>query len=1565
MFSRAFVRLGWLVSFGGLLGAVSCRADHPDEHEASSVIRSAVFTNGDLESDAIGASPTGWTVVNRQNKGITDTRPAAQTLASLNLMTGGYLATQVVGGATESQTDPDLGATASFRYPKYGTRAAVVNYLNSVSRGNNYNANVMSQTMTTTNSDVDAADNKIHIRFAVAPVLESGGHPYNQQPYYYVALENITKGTTMYQDFNASAQAGVPWKIVGSIYYTDWQLVDIAPGNAGLAVGDQVKLTVIAAGCSQSGHFGRAYVDGIGSTVPGLYTSATGPASANQGTDITYVVTYRNGGTGAASGSSLRFVIPTGTTYKSNTLPSACTAPAVGATGTVTCALGTLSPGSSGTFNITVNINSGTAGTTVTAGDYSIQATSVSALLGPKVLTSVTTGVTYADLAITKTDDVAAIGWGQAVTYLVRVSNAGPGAATGVTVTDTMPAQLTGVAWTCAGTAGGTCTASGTGNINTTASLPVGAAVTYTVTANVVAGTGSGSMVNTATATVGSGTADPDTSNNTAVDTDSIGVLRTLTVNKVNANGGSVTSVPASISCGTSCTTDSGSFVDGTSVVLTAAPVSGAAFTTWGGACASAGSTPTCALTITADTVVSAVFTPPPTVNITSGNNQGAAKSTAFGAPLTVQVLDSNAAPISGATVLFSVPGSGASASLSATTVTTNASGVATVNATANATAGAYSISAGLSGTPITATFSVWNYGTATTIAVVSGSGQSATAGAAFGAPLVALVTDAASQPVVGATVTFAAVASGGGASATLGGATATTNGSGRATATATANAVPGSYVVTASTSGAAAAASFNLTNNAGSPSQIVVTGGGTQSATVGTAFAAPLLVTVKDAFGSPLVGVTVTFAAPASGASASLSANSATTNTSGQASVTATANTAIGTYSATASVSGVGMAATFALTNTAGAAASVMAVSGGAQTTIAGNAFGAPLVVIVKDSYGNPLSGVTVTFSAPASGASGTLSAPTAVTNGAGQATTTVTANATAGTYTVSVTVGGVASPASFSLTNTAALAISPASTTVPPNGTEDFDASGGSGTGFTFSIMTNRSGATITPSTGVYHAGGTPNVNDVIVVTDSLGATATATVMVGSGVSLDPPTTTAPPKGAVVFTATGGVGSGYVFSVTSNLSGGSIDAAGRYRAGPVGNVTDVVSASDALGNQAMATIQVSAPVTLSSTATTSPPRGTLTFTASGGSGTGVVFALSASASGGSINASTGVYTAGATPLVTDVVTATDSLGNVASATVQVGPGVSLTPNAPAAAPQGAIHFVASGGSGLGYSFAIVTNGSGGTIDPGTGNYVAGSSGSAVDLVRATDSLGNVASVSVTVGAGLTLTPESPTAAPGQIVGFSGRGGGGTGYHYALTVNGSGGVIDAATGTYTAGLMANTVDTIVVTDLLGNRGTTTVHVGSAVTLSPPVLTVAPGGTGAFSVSGGSGGGYTFSLATNASGGTIDPTTGAYTAGPAGGVTDVVRVTDSLGRFATAQITVTESLTATPSTYFVAPQQHVALVVSGGAAGYTFALVSNGSGGTIDATTGDYTAGATGDSTDTILVSDGNGVTTS
>ena len=76
-----------------------------------------------------------------------------------------------------------------------------------------------------------------------------------------------------------------------------------------------------------------------------------------------------------------------------------------------------------------------------------------------------------ADLAITKTDGVTTATAGGSVTYTITASNAGPSNATGATVADTFPASLT-CTWTCVGAGGGTCTASGSGNINDTVNLP-------------------------------------------------------------------------------------------------------------------------------------------------------------------------------------------------------------------------------------------------------------------------------------------------------------------------------------------------------------------------------------------------------------------------------------------------------------------------------------------------------------------------------------------------------------------------------------------------------------------------------------------------------------------------------------------------------------------------------------------------------------------------------------------------------------------------------------------------------------------------------------------------------------------------------------------------------------------------------------------------------------------------------------------------------------------------------------------------------------------------------------
>jgi hypothetical protein len=199
----------------------------------------------------------------------------------------------------------------------------------------------------------------------------------------------------------------------------------------------------------------------------------------------------------------------------------------------------------------------------------------------------------------------------------------------------------------------------------------------------------------------------------------------------------------------------------------------------------------------------------------------------------------------------------------------------------------------------------------------------------------------------------------------------------------------------------------------------ITATGGTPQSTIFSHAFAAPLQATVKDSNGNPVAGVTVTFTPPASGASGTFAGgvNTAITNPSGVAtSVTFTANSTVGgPYNVVATVAGVATPANFALTNTVGAPAQIAATGGTPQSAVISTAFALPLQATVKDSGGNLVPGVTVTFTAPTTGASGTFAGGvnTAVTNSSGVATSGVfTANGITGAYSVTVSLPSAGSP-------------------------------------------------------------------------------------------------------------------------------------------------------------------------------------------------------------------------------------------------------------------------------------------------------------------------------------------------------------------------------------------------------------------------------------------------------------------------------------------------------------------------------------------------------------------------
>src|SRR5207247_457920 len=78
-----------------------------------------------------------------------------------------------------------------------------------------------------------------------------------------------------------------------------------------------------------------------------------------------------------------------------------------------------------------------------------------------------------------------------------------------------------------------------------------------------------------------------------------------LTVSKAGSGSGTVTSSPAGITCGATC---SASFASGTAVILPARPAIGSTLSGWtGGGCSGTG---TCTITLSAATTVTATFAP-------------------------------------------------------------------------------------------------------------------------------------------------------------------------------------------------------------------------------------------------------------------------------------------------------------------------------------------------------------------------------------------------------------------------------------------------------------------------------------------------------------------------------------------------------------------------------------------------------------------------------------------------------------------------------------------------------------------------------------------------------------------------------------------------------------------------------------------------------------------------------------------------------------------------------------------------------------------------------------------
>lgn len=214
-------------------------------------------------------------------------------------------------------------------------------------------------------------------------------------------------------------------------------------------------------------------------------------------------------------------------------------------------------------------------------------------------------------------------------------------------------------------------------------------------------------------------------------------------------------------------------------------------------------------------------------------------------------------------------------------------------------------------------------------------------------------------------------------------------------------------------------------------PGRIVRLLGSGQRTMVGTIFPAPLRVRVEDGAGQPVPGVQVRFSAPPGGASATLSAATVTTGADGTAEVTARANAVDGQYQITVTLPDFAAVPAIGLQLYNLPPPEQVTVSAGANQHIpVGSTTPVTLAVTLKDSAGDPIEGLHVTFSAPTGGPGGSFqtvglglsgaSSVTVTSDAAGVATAPpFRANGIPGRYSITVTVEGSPAPVTIALTN------------------------------------------------------------------------------------------------------------------------------------------------------------------------------------------------------------------------------------------------------------------------------------------------------------------------------------------------------------------------------------------------------------------------------------------------------------------------------------------------------------------------------------------------------------------
>lgn len=139
----------------------------------------------------------------------------------------------------------------------------------------------------------------------------------------------------------------------------------------------------------------------------------------------------------------------------------------------------------------------------------------------------------------------------------------------------------------------------------------------------------------------------------------------------------------------------------------------------------------------------------------------------------------------------------------------------------------------------------------------------------------------------------------------------------------------------------------------AGTPTDLTISGGQGQSATIGKAFPQSLDVLLKDQYGNPVPNILVTFTSASGGAGLYVNSSTRTSDYTGKASLYTLANGFAGSYQVVATAEGVSTPVTFNLTNTAGTTTTALAATPSTGATY-GQSITLTATVTTQGSY-NP----------------------------------------------------------------------------------------------------------------------------------------------------------------------------------------------------------------------------------------------------------------------------------------------------------------------------------------------------------------------------------------------------------------------------------------------------------------------------------------------------------------------------------------------------------------------------------------------------------------------------------